>query len=773
MKHIKFSTVRLFILFLAFSMGCVFIFNIQGLTSASESKSISAKAHVASESKSVPAKAPVQGNPSVVGQWGAVNNWPIVPIHISLLPNGKVLAWGRDKTPQGGDVLGKSDAYVWDPATGIFTLVANSTTNLFCSGHSFLPDGRLLVTGGHQQFDGRGEPHTNVFNFKNNTWSRVSDMNQGRWYPTNTTLGTGEVLVVSGFYWNGSTNVNNTLPQVSTALGNWRNLSNATRSLPLYPYMHQSPDGRVFYAGPEQQTRFLNTTGTGSWSNGPMSTYPGVRTTGSSVMYGTGKILNVGGGDPPTNHAEVINLGGLTVAWTAVPSMANPRRQMNATLLADGKVLVTGGTRAGGFNTLNSLADAVLAAELWDPTIQAWTTMSSMSVPRVYHSTAILLPDGTLLSGGGGLPAALGENTGMTPQDLFGHPDVEIFYPPYLFQANGSPAVRPTISSAPTSVNYGQSFFVGTPNAASISKVTLIRLSSVTHTFNENQRMNYLNFTQTAGGLTVTAMANGNQTPPGHYMLFIVNSSGVPSVARILYLPGVDTPGVYRPSTSTFSLRNSVDSGPADITATFGSAGQVGLVGDWNGDGNATIGTYNSSTSTFSLRNTNNAGAPDLTFAYGLPGDIPVVGDWNNDGVTTIGVYRPSSSTFRLRNSNTGGTADIILSFAIMGAVPIVGDWDGNGTVTVGLYDPNTSTFYLRNRNTTGGADLTITFGLAGDKPVVGDWNGDGITTIGVYRQSDGFFYLRNSNNAGPAIWTIQIGSGAQDVPLAGDWDGN
>jgi hypothetical protein len=757
MKRTKFSTSRLFVLFLAFSLCSVLVFNIQGLTSTAKSKS-------------VPAKAPVQGNPSVVGQWGAINNWPIVPIHISLLPNGKVLAWGRDKV-QGADVVGKSDAYVWNPATGIFTLVPNTTTNLFCSGHSFLPDGRLLVTGGHQQFDGRGEPHTNVFNFKNNTWTRVGDMNLGRWYPTNTTLGTGEVLVVSGSYWNGTMNVNNTLPQVSKPLGNWRNLNTANLTLPVYPYMHLAPDGRVFYAGPEPQTRFLNTTGTGSWSNGPVTSYPGVRSAGSSVMYDVGKILNLGGDSPPTSSAEVINLNLPGASWTAVPGMANPRRQMNATLLADGKVLATGGSRAAGFNTYNSPADAVFAAELWNPTTQLWTTMASMAVPRLYHSTALLLPDGTVLSGGGGLPAAQGEGTDMVPPEVFGHPDIEIFYPPYLFQANGSLAVRPTISSAPTSVNYAQSFFVGTPNAASISKITLIRLSSVTHTFNESQRMNYLNFTQTAGGLTVTAPANGNQCPPGYYMLFIVNSSGVPSVAKILYLPGVDTPGVYRANTSTFSLRNTLDSGSADITASFGSAGQVGLVGDWNGDGKTTIGTYNSSTSTFSLRNTNNAGAADLTFAYGAAGDIPIVGDWNNDGVTTIGVYRPSNSTFRLRNSNTGGTADIIVSFAIMGAVPIVGDWDGNGTVTIGLYDPNSSTFYLRNSNTPGAPDLTITFGQTSDKPVVGDWNGDGITTIGVYRQSQGIFYLRNENSAGPATVTIQFGT-AQDVPLAGDWDG-
>jgi hypothetical protein len=253
-------------------------------------------------------------------------------------------------------------------------------------------------------------------------------------------------------------------------------------------------------------------------------------------MYDAGKIINMGGADPPTATAEVIDLNAPAPSWRAVASMANPRRQMTATLLADGRVLVTGGTRTGGFNTINNPHEAVYAAELWNPVTEGWTTGASMAIPRVYHSTAVLLPDATVLSAGGGQPAAAGENTGGTPPNLFGHFDAERFYPPYLFNANGTFAARPVITSAPANVNYNQTFFVGT-NGASISKVTLIRLSSVTHSFNENQRLNNLSFAQVAGGLNVTAPSSANRCPPGHYMLFIINSSGVPSVARILRLP--------------------------------------------------------------------------------------------------------------------------------------------------------------------------------------------------------------------------------------------
>jgi Domain of unknown function (DUF1929) len=150
-----------------------------------------------------------------------------------------------------------------------------------------------------------------------------------------------------------------------------------------------------------------------------------------------------------------------------------------------------------------------------------------MQVQRLYHSTAVLLPDGRVLSAGGGMPPG----GGMLPGGGFdtNHPDAEIYSPPYLFKGP-----RPTITSAPDNVNYGQPFVVQTPDATSITKVTLIRLSSVTHAFNQNQRINHLLFSQWQGGLQVSPPWNSNLCPPGHYMLFIINSQGVPSVAKII-----------------------------------------------------------------------------------------------------------------------------------------------------------------------------------------------------------------------------------------------
>jgi hypothetical protein len=205
--------------------------------------------------------------------------------------------------------------------------------------------------------------------------------------------------------------------------------------------------------------------------------------------------------------------------------MANPRRHMNATILPDGQVLATGGTRGGGFvNIEPSLA--VKQAELWNPSTGQWTTLSSNSVMRVYHSISLLLPDGTVLHGASGDADAFqgGVLTPVPPER-----NHEIFSPPYLFKG-----ARPTITSGPTTVGYGQVFSVATPNAAQVTQVRWIRLGAVTHAFDFGQRANTLNFTRTATGVDVTAPASPNLAPPGHYQLFVLNRNGVPSKGHIV-----------------------------------------------------------------------------------------------------------------------------------------------------------------------------------------------------------------------------------------------
>ncbi|HEV7670457.1 MAG TPA: galactose oxidase-like domain-containing protein [Thermoanaerobaculia bacterium] len=491
--------------------------------------------------------------PSTSGQWGPVVALPVVPIHMHLLSNGKVMFWDRHDHDAGWD----GDPRLFDPTTGGVTPLALPGYDLFCGGHAFTDDGKLLVTGGHIA-DGVGEIKATLYNPVTNSWSRQSDMNAGRWYPTNTTLANGDVLVLAGT--TTSTTEVNHLPQVwQAASGTWRNLTTALQGnwpdwADFYPFLYQAPNGKVFAAGPQQTSRYLDTSGTGAWSDVALSSLA-YRDYGSSVLYGDGKVLIVGGNprDPdtvsptilPSATAEVIDLNAATPSWRLVPSMSVGRRQLNATLLPDGKVLVTGGS---GFPGFDNSAGSVLFAEMWNPDTEAWSIMAGYARYRGYHSNALLLPDGRVLIAGGGHPdSASGAQANL-----------EIYSPPYLF--NGA---RPTITSTPKQVAYGQTFFVGTPTPQSIAGVTWVRLGSTTHAFNQNQRINRLSFTQTAGGLSVTAPSSANLAPPGHYMLFLLNASGVPSVAQIVRISTGSLPGLDYHSVTPCRILDTRSTGPA------------------------------------------------------------------------------------------------------------------------------------------------------------------------------------------------------------------
>jgi hypothetical protein len=399
---------------------------------------------------------------------------------------------------------------IWDPVSNTFTATASSSYALFCAGHTTLADGRVFIAGGHIA-DYTGYPHAVIFDPATNGFTSLPDMNTGRWYPTTTTLPNGDVLVVSGDI-NSNTNVD-ALPQVfQFSTKTWRNLTTAQLSQPLYPNMLVAPNGKVFNAGPSRQSRYLNTGGTGSWSNVAVTNFGGSRDYGPAVMYDVGKVLDVGGADPPTATAEIIDLNAATPAWKFTSSMHFPRRQHNAVILPDGKVFIVGGSKASGFDTSTS---PVLPTEMWDPATGQFTVMASIAVYRGYHSTALLLADGRVLSAGGNV----------------GGPNAQLFSPPYLFAG-----ARPSIASAPVSAGYGQTVFVGTPDAASVSKVTLLKQASVTHTNSMSQGFQPLSFTKTSTGLNVTMPANANLATPGYYMLFILNGSGVPSVGSIIQI---------------------------------------------------------------------------------------------------------------------------------------------------------------------------------------------------------------------------------------------
>jgi hypothetical protein len=396
------------------------------------------------------------------GRWSGLLCWPIVAVHAVSLPDGRVMLWSRAEEP--GATPTHDDPLVWNPVTGEIAAVAPAGYHIFCSGHTLTADGRVFVAGGHV-VDEVGLARASLYDPVTNSWTDQPDMNAGRWYPTTTELANGDLLVMAGSI---DTETMNQTPQILPAAGGqWRDLTGALAQEPgvarFYPWMFVAPNGLVFSAGREQQTAYLDPRGAGSWIPVAVSHY-GRRDYGSAVMYEPGKVLITGGnpripGVPssmiPTATAEVIDLNDANPAWHQVAPMALARRQLNTTLLPDGTVLATGGTQSPGFNDATAPAYTV---ERFDPATEAWTTLAAMRTARIYHSIAMLLPDGRVLSAGGGLPPSSGGG--------INHPDAEIYSPPYLFRGP-----RPVITSSPPRVSYGQAFPIGTPDASRIVTV--------------------------------------------------------------------------------------------------------------------------------------------------------------------------------------------------------------------------------------------------------------------------------------------------------------
>jgi galactose oxidase-like protein/List-Bact-rpt repeat protein len=462
------------------------------------------------------------GAEASAGRWDAPQFNPVIGMHVSQLLTGRFLLWGHTGEPQ-----------LWDPTTG-FTEVPDATCSdpeiceLFCAGHTFLPDGSLLVAGGHNEALGDENGLTQASIFDGFAWRATGSMQYGRWYPTLVTMADGQVVAISG---NMAPGTNAAIPErYSPVLGTWTALTTASRKLALYPRAFVEPkNGRIFMAGQASPSLYLNPNGTGAWSSGPARIVAD-RSYGAAVMLDS-KVIYFGGGGAekcpgnlPTPTAEMIDLAAATPAWKAIAPMAIGRRQLNATILADGTVLVTGGSSQCGFT---NEAGAVFAAERWDPSggtngSGVWTTLSNASVVRVYHSTAVLMPDGRVLSSGSG------DGGGVVNQNSY-----EIYSPPYLFQGD-----RPSYQLESNVIHYTGTFAIATTDAATIRKVHLIRLASTTHAFDMSQRLRSLTFQVSADGqsLTATAPLSGKLAPPGPYMLFLVNLAGVPSVGQIVRL---------------------------------------------------------------------------------------------------------------------------------------------------------------------------------------------------------------------------------------------
>jgi hypothetical protein len=473
--------------------------------------------------------------PAVQGQWSTLTNLASVnPIHAALLPNGKVLiiaGSGNCPPAQPGCPAGApyspssngSGAILYDPLAK--TLIPLSLSyDPWCNGMVVLPGGRALIVGGTIQYDPfQGARNTSLFDPSTNTFINVQPMAHGRWYPTVITLGDGRVMTFSGLDEN--SNTNSTVEIYDPANKVWSEPQAAGWTPPTYPRMHLLPNGKVFYSGPGTGSALFDpslfSSGPAAWSlNVANTNYPNMRGFGTSVLLPLTpankydpRVMIMGGYSPATATTEIIDLGAAKPTWHYGPSMSQPRIEMNAVILPNGKVLALGGSALD-----EDVTSASLNADLYDPAKNTFSSAGANAYPRLYHSLALLLPDATVWVGGGNPARGTYEK------------HMEIYTPAYLFQPNGARAIRPSISSAPSVISWGKPFTVKTPNAATITSVVLVRNGAVTHAFNMDQRLVGMSFTAGVGVLTVTAPPNGNIAPPGYYMLFLVNNSGVPSV---------------------------------------------------------------------------------------------------------------------------------------------------------------------------------------------------------------------------------------------------
>ncbi len=459
-----------------------------------------------------------------------------------MLRTGKVLFFSYEN---------KGSSSVLDTDSGTLTRPALGK-DLFCAGQAFLPDGQLLVAGGngtpasHGSRAGLRSLHT----FRpSGTWQYLRDLSDERWYPTCTTLPNGRVFVISSTRNGGGPqnqgNLNNTYEIFDPQSGTLQSprpapILDEAALYSLYPFVFVLPSGKLLIHV-NNRTRFLNLS---TWSFDSLAlttirpaprTYPLEGTCVLLPLLPTtsppyrARVMLMGGGGlplarttPATNTCEVLDLGASSPAWQSAASMLHPRVMPDAVLLPDGTVLVMNGSSAG---KADDAINPIFQAELYNPATNTWSPLCSMRTPRLYHSTALLLPDGRVLTAG---------NDEEFNQHPFHYHEyrVEVFSPPYLFKGP-----RPQIAVAPTTITYGASFIVETPDASSVTSAALICPGAVTHSFNMTQR--YVGLSITARGasrMTLEAPPNSNVAPPGFYMLFLVTSAGVPSVAQFVRL---------------------------------------------------------------------------------------------------------------------------------------------------------------------------------------------------------------------------------------------
>jgi hypothetical protein len=522
------------------------------------------------------------------------------------------------------------------------------------------------------------------------------------------------------------------------------------------PTIAASDDNRFILGWQEQQRGnlggYINDVWYAVQSSGGTSLFPPTALTTSGMSWQPilnrltdGKVIMTWGTDLDRLYYAVINSSGLiSKSETSLGIYTNVNYSPDAIQLPNGKVALAWGAGTGvELAILDSSYDLVHGPTMaFNP---ASATSECLSVTTDASSRVIMTwaaPNSRLLY-------ALGDSHGMFITD------------PMIYKMSGE------------HINIGCN---GQGNApyeiisairgnVGVAGVTISYVDGTPKTITADAKGNYVISVSVDWSGTVTPSKLGYTfTPPSRTHSNVQgDQTGQNYTAH--YVAGADTAGVFRSSNGLLYLKNANTTGFADLGINYGVGGDYPIVGDWDGDGDATIGIYRNGA--FYLRNENTIGFADWVFPFGMPGDQPIVGDWNGDGIDTIGVYR--RGVFFLRDENSAGASCASFALGIAGDVGIAGDWDGDGVDTTGVFRPSNGALYLKNTNVTGFADIQINYGVPGDTPVTGDWDNDGVDTIGIYR--NGMFMLRNSNTIGFADWVFALGVPG-DMPIAGNWDG-
>lgn len=499
----------------------------------------------------IPADAPTRG------MWSATQPWPMNGLHAVLMPDGRVLTYG---TPQNAPGTQDGRSYdLWAPGLG-FGAASHQTSfdaarvNSFCNTSAWLADGRLMMTGGNSPL-----ASTLLTPARGSGVADTSTLADQRWYATMLTLPDGRNVILGGMdpyqedmrhnpdaaIANGTVSMT---PEIYTLGTGWRSLTGARSRDAFgpdylrasYPRAWVAPNGRVFGISAETMWSLDVNANDGSGAVSVLGRFKAPASAGAplnvgavstAVMFAPGKVIQVGGngyfngdGLPASNLATVVDFNGPEPVLTETAPMTHARRLANSVVLPDGRVLVTGGTRLGN----NGGSDAVHAAEIWDPASGSWTVGASAAQIRVYHSATLLLPNGAVLSTGGGAPG---------PVDNL---NAEVYYPPYLFRTvDGSAqlAPRPVLSSINAlAFDHGAELQLRVAGSTAVTRLVLIANGSVTHGFNSGQRFLEIPFTQSGPLVSATLPASASAAPPGYYQVVALDAAGVPSRGVIVGL---------------------------------------------------------------------------------------------------------------------------------------------------------------------------------------------------------------------------------------------